>query len=185
MYIPEPYIGLLIILFFSFLWKNLTAGRRRRYVKLGGRRRRVRRYRIWTTKVKGKVFRIRRMRRRLYVRFKRKYRRVKRKRKTWKIRVRRRWCRLRRRGRSWRYRYGKRWRPLGRLNLRLRIGRRYKKIKRVRKRWLLFTGKRWRPIMCGIRRFVTYKRRRVWLKRKGGKWKARLRNRWRKIKLRK
>ena len=168
------------------LFFRKTAGRRRRrYVKLGGRKRRVRRYRIWTFKVGGKVFRIHRMRRRLYARFKRKYVRVKRKRKTWKIRVRNRWCRLRRRGRSWRYRYRKSWRRLGRFRLRLRIGRRYKKIKRVRKRWRLFAKKRWRPVMCGIRRFITYKSKRVWLKRRRGKWKARLRKRWRNIKLRK
>ena len=124
------------------------------------------------------------MRRRLYVRYGKRYRRVTRKRKTWKIRIGRRWCRLRRRGRTWRFRRNRRWKRLRRFRLRLRIGRRYKRIKRVRRRWRLFTKKRWRPIRCDIRRFIRYRKKRVWLKRRGGKWKARFGRRWRKIRIR-
>lgn len=164
---------------------KLTVGRRRRYVKVGKRKLRVRRYRKWTFKVKKRVVRIRRMRRRLFVRYRKRNRRVIRKGKTWKIRIGRRWCRLRRRGRYWRFRYNRRLKRLRRFKLRLRIGRRYKRIKRVRKRWRLYTKKRWRPIRCGIRRFIKYRKKRVWLKRRRGKWKARFGRRWRKIRIRK
>ena len=138
------------------------------FVRIRGRRCRIRRRRRYTLRIGRVKRRIKRFRRKLRIRIKRKWCRIKRTRRRWRIRVKRRWCRLYKRGRTWRYKYRGRVRTIRRVKITIRIRRRRIRVRRRRGLWFCRVKKSWKRIKR--RTFGSYRykgRRRIVRIRKG------------------
>ena len=159
--------------------------RKRRYAIFKGHRRRIQHYHKWVVIVNGNVIRLSHMRRKLVIRYNHRYIPIQRKGKKWRLRFGGRWRTLKKLGRYFRFRYNRGWKRILRFRLKLRMGRGYKPIRLRGKMWSLYIKGKWIRMIGGIRRYIRYKGRRKWLKRRRGKWKIKHWFRWKSVRIRK
>ena len=151
-----------------------TGGRYIRYRRKACRIRTRKRYFI---KVGGKRKPVRRVFRRIGLYWKKRYRKVIVRRGRWRVRIKRRICRIKRRGRKWYYRRrGRKWRKLSRPRFVIRFKRKRRRLIRRYGGWRFRVKKRWTRLIGRVRRFIRVRGRRRWLKRRGRKYAVRKRN---------